>query len=86
MHVTLDDETAKIAADLRLKLSETMARALVDYFGAPEKIHWGATVLSLMMVSADTNMTVSLDQNEAMQFFYSFMQGQHVGQGGDQPG
>lgn len=85
MHVTLDDETARIAADLRLKLSETVARELVAYFGAPEKIHWGATVLSLMMIAADTNNTVELDQNEAMQFFYSFTQGQHVGQGGERP-
>jgi len=78
MHVTLDDETARIAAELRLKLSEAVAKELVSYFGEPEKINWGATVVSLMMVSADTNNTVALDKNEAVQFFYAFMQGQHV--------
>ena len=49
-------------------------------------IHWGATVLSLMMAAADTNDTVELDQNEAMRFFFSFTQGQHVGQGSERPG
>jgi hypothetical protein len=85
MHVTLDDETAKIAADLRLKLSDVIAKELVTYFGEPAKINWGATVVSLMMVAADTNKTVDLDPNEAMQFFYAFSQGYHSSTNNTEP-
>ena len=77
MHITLDDETARMAADLRLAFRDSIAESIINYFETPEKINWSSVVTALMMVSADTNNTVELDKKEAINCFNQFMNGLH---------
>ena len=77
MNVTLDDDTARMAADLRLKFREAIAKEIIGYFGEPDKINWGSVVLGLMTVAADTNNKIQLDKNEAINFFKQFTDGKH---------
>jgi hypothetical protein len=77
MQLTLDDETARMAAELRLQFRGVIANAINDYYRRPEAINWSAVVVALMMVSADTNNVVGLDKEEALQCFRRFLDGRH---------
>lgn len=77
MNLTLDDDSARIAADLRLLFRQAIADSIQGYFEKLGVINWTAVTVGLMMVSADTNNTVNLDADEAKACFAKFTAGQH---------
>jgi len=77
MKLNLDDESARMAADLRLLFRQAIADSIQKYFEESRVINWTAVTVGLMMVSADTNNTVNLEADEAKHCFAKFTAGHH---------
>ena len=77
MKLTLDDDTARMSADLMRLFKSAVADEISSYFRSSDQINWSAVTTALMVVSADTNNTVALDYDEALQCFIQYMNGRH---------
>jgi len=79
MKLTLDDDTARMSAELMTAFKNVVAETIREYFQGVGTINWSAVTTALMIVSADTNNAAKLDRDQAIQSFTLYLDGKHSG-------